>query len=436
MISHDRGLLNRAASSIIHLEHGKLTFYRGNYDTFENTRRMQMELAGKTRERTLERIAHLQSFVDRFRYKATKAKQAQSRMKMIQKMRPPEALAEESALPFSFPNPKRAMASPMLDIEDVSVGYTDEPVLKRLNLRIEPDDRLALVGVNGNGKSTFAKLLAGELKPMDGKIRRGRGFEMAYFAQHQLELLKPKWNALQHVEELMWDSTDAQRRSRVAQIGLSTQKMETPAENLSGGERARLLMGLIAFGGPSMLILDEPTNHLDIDSRDALVAALNDYEGAVLIISHDRHLIEATVDQIWIAENGTIRVFDDDMAAYEKLLLAGTQSSGGSQKQGAGSTAGRRMLRQEAAERRALLAPWRKDIRRIEDKMARLNTELGKIENRLADPGLYEGDPDEAIRLGKDKARFADEIAMLEEDWLKKSAELEAAEAAQAEEAE
>ncbi len=435
MISHDRGLLNRAVTSIIHLDQGKLSFYRGNYDTFENTRRLQRELAGKTREKALERIAHLQSFVDRFRYKESKAKQAQARIKMIDKMRPPEALNEEAALPFSFPNPKRAMASPMLDFEDVSVGYTGEPVLKRLNLRIEPDDRIALVGINGNGKSTFAKLIAGELKPMDGKIRRGRGFQTAYFAQHQLELLKPKWNALQHVEELMWDSTDAQRRSRVARIGLSTQKMETPAENLSGGERARLLMGLIAFTGPSMLILDEPTNHLDIDSRDALVAALNDYEGAVLIISHDRHLIEATADQIWIAENGTIRPFDGDMESYEKRLLAGTQNSGGSQKNGAGSTSDRRAQRQAAAERRALLAPLRKEVRRIEDKMARLGTELNKIENRLADPRLYEGHPDEAIRLGKDKARFAAEIEKLEEDWLVKSAELEQAEAAQAEEA-
>ncbi|MBU1174927.1 MAG: ABC-F family ATP-binding cassette domain-containing protein [Alphaproteobacteria bacterium] len=431
MISHDRNLLNKAATSIVHLDRGKLTFYRGNYDTFETTRRMQMELAGKTRERTLERVAHMQSFVDRFRYKASKAKQAQARIKMIEKMRPPEALLEEGTLPFSFPNPKRAMASPMLDFENVAVGYTDVPVLRKLNLRIEPDDRIALVGVNGNGKSTFAKLIAGELKPMDGKIRRGRGFETAYFAQHQLDLLKPKKSALEHVDALMWESTEAQRRARVAQIGLSTQKMDTPAENLSGGEKARLLMGLITFTGPSMMILDEPTNHLDIDSRDALTMALNDYRGAVLIISHDRHLIEATVDQIWIAENGTIRVFDGDMADYERILLAGTQSSGGVQKQTAGSTFDRRSQRQEAAERRARLAPLRKQIKLIEDKTARLRTELAKLENRLADPRLYEGAPDEAISLGKDKARFEAGIAELEEAWLARSAELEDAEAAQ-----
>ena len=420
MISHDRDLLNKAVSSIVHLENGKLTFYRGNYDTFETTRRMQRELAGKSREKALDRIAHLQSFVDRFRAKATKAKQAQARMKMIEKMRPPEALVEEGTLPFSFPNPKRAMASPMLDFENVAVGYSDEPVLSKLNLRIEPDDRIALVGINGNGKSTFAKLVVGELKPMDGKIRRGRGFDTAYFAQHQLDLLNPKKSAVEHVDELMWESTEAQRRSRVAQIGLSTQKMDTPAENLSGGEKARLLMGLITFTGPSMMILDEPTNHLDIDSRDSLVAALNDYEGAVLIISHDRHLIEATVDQIWIAENGTIRVYDGDMAEYERMLLAGTQSSGGVQKQTAGSTSDRRAQRQEAAERRAKLAPLRKEIKRIEDKTARLRTELSKVDTKLADPKLYEGAPDEAIALGKDKARFETSIAELEEAWLEK----------------
>ena len=432
MISHDRNLLNKAVNSIVHLDHGKLTFYRGNYDTFETTRRMQMELAGKTRERTMERIAHMQSFVDRFRYKASKAKQAQARMKMIEKLKPPEALLEESSLPFSFPNPKRAMASPMLDFDDVAVGYTETPVLQRLKLRIEPEDRIALVGVNGNGKSTFAKLIVGELKAMQGKIRRGRGFETAYFAQHQLDLLNPKKSAIEHVDELMWESTDAQRRSRVAQIGLSTQKMDTPAENLSGGERARLLLGLITFTGPSMLILDEPTNHLDIDSRDALVAALNEYEGAVLIISHDRHLIESTVDQIWIAENGTIRVFDGDMSEYERQMLAGSQNSNGSGKSNGSGGPDRKALRQEAAERRARLAPLRKEIKRIEDKMTRLGRELSKVEARLADPKLYEGAPEDAIALGKDKARFADEIAALEETWIEKSGELEAAEEAQA----
>jgi len=432
MISHDRDLLNKVARSIIHLEHKKLNFYRGNYDTFETTRRMQMDLQNKSREKALDKVAHMQKFVDRFRYKASKAKQAQARVKMIEKLRPPEALFDEEALPFTFTNPKKAMARPMLDFEDVSVGYDETPVLTKITQRIDPDDRIALVGVNGNGKSTFAKLIAGELKSMGGQLRRGRGLEVAYFAQHQLDHLKPGKTAVEHVDELMWDSTDAQRRSRVAQMGLSTVKMDTPAENLSGGERARLLLGLITFNGPGMLILDEPTNHLDIDSRDALVAALNEYEGAVLIISHDRHLIEATVDQIWIAEDGTIKEFDGSIEDYQKMLVGGAQASQGRANAEASAGSGnRKKERQEAAARRAELAPLRKEIQSAEKKIERLKAELEKVEMKLADPDLYSGEPDQAIRLGKDKARFEDEIAEIEEFWLEKSAALEEAEAMQ-----
>ncbi len=323
MISHDRDLLNKAVNSIVHLERGKLTFYRGGYDTFEETRRMQMELNNKARERTLEQIAHLQSFVDRFKAKATKAKQAQARVKMIQKLKPPAALFDEYAAPFQFQNPKKIPAAPMLTFDNVSVGYGDRVVLSHITNRIDPDDRIALVGVNGNGKSTFAKLLAGDLKPMSGEMRRSKGLEIAYFAQHQMDKLRPQQTPLEHIVQLMPYDTEAKRRSRIAQMGLTTSRMDTLVGNLSGGERARLLLGLITFGGPGMLILDEPTNHLDIDSRDALVEALNDYTGAVLIISHDRHLIEATVDKLWIAQNGTIEEFDEDLDSYQRMLVSG-----------------------------------------------------------------------------------------------------------------
>lgn len=431
MISHDRDLLNKAVSSIVHLEQGKLTLYRGSYDTFEETRRMQRELSGKTREKNLEKIAHMQKFVDRFRYKATKAKQAQARLKMIEKLKPPEALVDEESLPFSFENPKKSMASPMLDFDEVEVGYDGVPVLKRLDLRIDPDDRIALVGVNGNGKSTFAKLIAGDLRPLSGQLRRGKGLDVAYFAQHQMDKLKPGETPLEHVTPLMPYSTEAQRRARVARMGLSTEKMLTPADKLSGGERARLLLGLITFSGPGMLILDEPTNHLDIDSRDALIAALNDYEGAVLVISHDRHLIDATLDTIWIAEGGTIKPFDGDMDGYQKRLLGEKQASNGVQSNGAGSSSDRKRERQEAAQKRAALAPLRKEIKRAEDKISRLKGQLDMVSVQLADPDLYAGDPDKAIALGKDKARIEGEIAATEEFWLSKSTELEEAEAAQ-----
>jgi ATP-binding cassette subfamily F protein 3 len=432
MISHDRDLLNKAVNSIIHLEHGKMSFYRGGYDIFEETRRMQMELNNKGREKTLAQVAHMQKFVDRFKAKASKAKQAQARMKMIAKLKPPAAMFDEYAAPFKFQQPKKIPASPMITFDDVSVGYGDKVVLRRITNRIDPDDRIALVGVNGNGKSTFAKLLAGDLKPMGGEMRKGKGLEIAYFAQHQMDKLKPEWTPLEHVIELMPYDSEAKRRSRVAQMGLSTSRMDTIAKNLSGGERARLLMGLITFTGPGMLILDEPTNHLDIDSRDALVQALNDYEGAVLIISHDRHLIEATVDKLWIAEGGTIHEFDEDLDGYQRMLTSSGNPRNGGAGSGPQSKEERKAQRQDAASKRAGIAPLRKQIKDAEQKIARLRNELAKVEGFLADPKIYDGAPERVILLGKDKARFESEIEKTEESWLRMSAELEGAEKARA----
>jgi ATP-binding cassette subfamily F protein 3 len=429
MISHDRDLLNKAVTSIVHLERGKLTLYKGGYDVFEETRRMQMELNNKSRERTLEQIAHLQSFVDRFKAKATKAKQAQARVKMIQKLKPPAALFDEYAAPFKFQDPKKIPAAPMMTFDNVSVGYGDKVILRHITNRIDPDDRIALVGVNGNGKSTFAKLLAGDLKPMGGEMRRSKGLEIAYFAQHQMDKLKPEQTPIEHVISLMPYDSEAKRRSRIAQMGLTTSRMDTLVKNLSGGERARLLLGLITFGGPGMLILDEPTNHLDIDSRDALVEALNDYTGAVLIISHDRHLIEATVDKLWIAQNGTIEEFDEDLDSYQRMLTSGKERP---QKQAAGDAPAldKKAARQDSAARRLEVAPLRKSIKDAEQKLARLRTELGKIDAILADPKIYDGAPERVVMLGKDKARFTADIAAAEDRWLTLNEELEAAERA------
>jgi ATP-binding cassette subfamily F protein 3 len=430
MISHDRDLLNKAVSSIVHLERGKLTLYSGGYDTFEDTRRMQMELNNKAREKTLEQIAHMQAYVDRFRYKASKARQAQARLKMIARLKPPAALFDEYAAPFTFQNPKKALASPMLTFEDVSVGYGDHVVLRHITNRIDPDDRIALVGVNGNGKSTFAKLLAGDLKPMGGQMRKGKGLEIAYFAQHQMDKLKPEQTPLEHVASLMPYDSEARRRSRVAQMGLTTSRMDTLVKNLSGGERARLLLGLITFAGPGMLILDEPTNHLDIDSRDALVEALNEFTGAVLIISHDRHLIEATVDKLWIAQNGTIEEFDEDLDSYQRMLTSGKDRPVKTAAPQMAVAIDRKAARQDAAARRAEVAPLRKSIKEAEQKLGRLRAELEKVEAILGNPRTYDGAPERIALLGKDKARFAADIAATEERWLTLSAELEEAERA------
>ena len=425
LISHDRDLLNKAVNSIVHLEHRKLTFYKGNYDTFETTRRMQMELNNKSREKTLDQIAHLQKFVDRFKAKATKAKQAQARVKMIEKLKPPEAMFDEHAAPFRFQQPKVELPTPMITLDGVSAGYGDKVILRNITARLDPDARIALIGVNGNGKSTFAKLLAGDIPAMGGTMRINKKLEIAHFAQHQMDKLKPEWTPLEHVADLMPLDNEAKRRSRLAQMGLTTSRMDTKAKNLSGGERARLLMGLITFSGPSMMILDEPTNHLDIDSRDALVFALNEYEGAVLIISHDRHLIEATCDTLWIAEGGTIRELDEDLDSYQRNITSSKDSKGGGN-----STGVRKLSKQEAAARRAELAPLKKSITDAETKMARLRTEIDKIEAQLADPKVYNGPADRLIVLGKDKARFSADLQGIEETWLELSAKLEEAERA------
>jgi ATP-binding cassette subfamily F protein 3 len=427
MISHDRDLLNKSVNSIIHLEHRKLTFYKGNYDTFENTRRLQMELNNKSREKSLDHIAHLQKFVDRFKAKATKAKQAQSRMKMIEKLKPPAAMFDEHSAPFRFQQPKAEAPTPMITMDKVSAGYGDKTILRNITMRIDPDDRIALIGVNGNGKSTFAKLLAGDIEAQGGILRKGKKLEIAHFAQHQMDKLTPEWTPLEHMVDLMPADNEARRRSRLAQMGLTTSRMDTKAKNLSGGERARLLMGIITFGGPGMMILDEPTNHLDIDSRDALVHALNDYDGAVLIISHDRHLIEATCDTLWIAEGGTIRELDEDLDSYQRSITSTKEGKGGGGSSGKG---GAKLSKQEAAARRAELAPLKKSISDAETKIGRLKTEIDKIEAQLADPKVYNGPADRLIALGKDKARFGSDLETLEESWLELSAELEEAERA------
>jgi len=426
MISHDRDLLNKAVSSIIHLEHKKLTFYKGNYDTFEATRRMQMELNNKSREKTLDQIAHMQKFVDRFKAKASKAKQAQARVKMIEKLKPPAAMFDEFSSPFSFQQPKVEQASPMITLDGVAAGYGDHKVLKNITMRIDPDDRIALIGVNGNGKSTFAKLLAGDIQPMGGEMRRGKKLEIAHFAQHQMDKLRADWTPLQHIVELMPYDNESKRRSRLAQMGVTKARMDTLAKNLSGGERARLLMGLITFGGPGMLILDEPTNHLDIDSRDALVAALNEYEGAVLIISHDRHLVEATCDTLWIAADGTIKELDEDLDSYQRTIMGQTGKNGGSSGL---SKEDRKREKQEAAARRAELAPLRKAIKDAEDDLARLKRKIAAVERTLGEPATY-NNAEATVALGKDKAKLEAEIATVEESWLQMSDEYEEAQRA------
>ncbi|MBY5695047.1 ABC-F family ATP-binding cassette domain-containing protein [Rhizobium leguminosarum] len=427
IISHDRDLLNNAVNAIVHLDQKKLTFYRGGYDQFERQKAEADELQTKAKAKNDAARKHLQGFIDRFKAKASKARQAQSRVKALERMGTVAAVIEDHVQPITFPEPEKQPASPIVAIQSGAVGYeTGNPILKNLNLRIDNDDRIALLGSNGNGKSTFAKFISGRLAPESGEVKIAPSLKIGFFAQHQLDDLIPEQSAVEHVRRLMPGAPEAKVRARVAQMGLATEKMATAAKDLSGGEKARLLMGLAAFNAPNLLILDEPTNHLDIDSRRALIEALNDYEGAVILISHDRHLIEATVDRLWLVNGGTVTSFEGDMDEYRDLIV----SSGKKKEEkpqlveDATSKADQRKLN---AERRASLTPLRKKINEIESLTAKLEKQIQALDAELADPALYEKTPTKAAEKAKQRGEAAAKLAAAEEDWLMLSAEYEEA---------
>jgi ATP-binding cassette subfamily F protein 3 len=321
IISHDRELLNNSVDAILHLSEGKLTLYTGGYDAFELRRAEMTRLQSATRAKQEAERAHLQSFIDRFKAKASKATQAQSRVKRLAKLAPIAAVVEERVAPFTLPSPARALAPPLLQLEAAAVGYDGTPVLRDLNLRLDVDDRIGLLGVNGAGKSTFAKMVAGALALQAGQMKRDNRIRVGWFHQHQIEALDPADSPLEIIRRERPDDSESSRRSRLAQFGLSFDKQETTVADLSGGERARLLLNLVAMAAPHLLILDEPTNHLDIDSRRALLDALNDYEGAVILITHDRSLIELVADRLWLAADQHVKPFAGDMDDYARFVL-------------------------------------------------------------------------------------------------------------------
>jgi ATPase components of ABC transporters with duplicated ATPase domains len=429
IISHDRDLLNTAVNSIIHLDQKKLTFYRGGYDQFERQKAEADELQMKAKAKNEAARKHLQSFIDRFKAKASKARQAQSRVKALERLGTVASVIEDHVQPITFPEPEKQPASPIVSISGGAVGYAPgKPVLKGINLRIDNDDRIALLGSNGNGKSTFAKLIAGRLNLQAGEMKLAPNLSVGFFAQHQLDDLVPNETPVDHVRRLMPLAGEAQVRARVAQMGLTTEKMATAAKDLSGGEKARLLMGLSAFHAPNLLILDEPTNHLDIDSRRALIEALNDYNGAVILIAHDRHLIEATVDRLWLVNNGTVSVFDGDMEDYRSLIVASARKSDDRDKgDAANGQINKADQRKAAAEKRASLAPLKKKINEIESLTKKLETLIQALDAELADPALYEKSPAKAAEKAKQRGEAAARLAEAEEQWLELSAEYEEA---------
>ena len=425
VVSHDRDLLNAVPQRTIHLEGRKLLSYAGGYDAFARTRAERRRLAEKSKVKQDAARAHIQAFVDRFRYKASKARQAQSRIKQLERMGEIAGPAPEPEVVFNFPTVP-VPAPPLITIEDGRAGYGQHTVLDRLDLRLDPDDRIALLGANGNGKSTFAKLVAGRLEPLAGTLTRARGLKVGFFAQHQIEDLDAQADAIAHVARRLPNERVEAIRARLARFGLGAEKAQTLARHLSGGEKTRLALCLMCLDGPQMLILDEPTNHLDIDSRDALVMALNEFPGAVLLISHDRHLVELVADRLWLVADGRVRSYDGDLDDYRKLLTVTSKEV-----KVAGSPELASPGRQKAADRRSRLAPLRKEAKAAERAVAALDKERHALERRLADPSTYSG----AVDLGGLQRRLAEvrgEIEAAEARWLEAEAGIEELDAVQA----
>lgn len=436
IVSHDRDLLNEVPGAILHLDRGKLTLYSGGYDDFEETRREKQRLELKLKKKQDDDRRRIQAFIDRFKAKATKAKQAQSRVKALAKMQPIAAQMEDRVVPFLLPNPEKMLASPLLRMENATAGYEPgRPILSGLNLRLDQDDRVALLGQNGNGKSTFAKLLAGRMEPLSGKVYGASKVTVGYFAQHQLDDLNPLSTPYDYMVKLMPEATEAQKRTRLGTFGFSSDKADTKCANLSGGEKARLLLALTAFHAPHLLILDEPTNHLDIDSREALIHALAEYEGAVILISHDRHLVEATADRLWIVKGGTVSNYDGDMESYRADLLSerGAGAGRSSIANGAGDDrVDRSAQRRAAAQKRQQLAPLKKVMQDAEKRVEKLTAEIVKLDAQLADPDLY-ADAQRTQKITLERGLIAKRLAEAEEQWMTATAAFEEAEQTQEE---
>ncbi|WP_421931311.1 ABC-F family ATP-binding cassette domain-containing protein [Phenylobacterium sp.] len=417
IISHDREILNNSVDHILHLHSGKLDLYPGNYDNFEVQRAERARLLESNKSKIDAQRAHLQAFVDRFRATASKATQAQSRLKQLAKLPPVSIVAAERTAPFILPSPERPVAPPLIRLEGASVGYDGSPILRNLDLRLDLDDRIGLLGVNGAGKSTFAKLVAGALTVMHGDLRRDRRLKVGWFHQHQIEALDPSDTPLEIIRRAMPEASDAARRSRLAQFGMGVQKVETTVANLSGGERARLLLNMVAMEAPHLLILDEPTNHLDIDSRRALLDALNEYAGAVILITHDRSLMELVADRLWLAADGTIAPFNGDMDDYAKLVIdrARQAAKGPSQvpQAAAPPPPPKPVLKAKVPTGTA-----RRRAEQAEAALARATASVAEIDKALTDPNIFTKDPAKAARLGADRVKAQAALDAAEQEWI------------------
>ncbi|MET0375730.1 MAG: ABC-F family ATP-binding cassette domain-containing protein [Rhizorhabdus sp.] len=425
VISHERDLLNNVVDHILHLEGGKTFLYTGGYDSFERQRAERAaQLAAAKASQDAQR-AKLQDYIARNSARASTAKQAQSRAKMLAKMQPIAALADDPSLSFDFPSPDE-LKPPLVTLDMASVGYTEgKPILQRLNLRLDPDDRIALLGRNGNGKTTLARLLAAQLAPMDGNITVSGKMRVGYFTQYQVEELDGDDTPLEHMTRLMKGMTPGAVRAQLGRFGFQGEKAVTKVGKLSGGERARLALALITRDAPHMLILDEPTNHLDVDAREALVQALNAYDGAVVVVSHDRHMIELTADRLVLVDGGEAKEFTGSLDDYTDLILGKNQPKGDAASGGGKSYA--KKDKKAAAQEREKLAALRKTVKDMEAKIATLTARRSEIDRAMFDP--KSATPQDAKRttgdLMKLRADVERELEAVEAEWLEANEALE-----------
>lgn len=431
VISHDRTLLNKVVGEIVHLDDTKLVRYQGGYDRFERTRRERQELDAKMRTKQMAQRRHIEAFVERFRYKASKARQAQSRLKMLEKMEPIASAASDRTITFQFPDPD-PLSPPLVALDEASVGYDDNAILSGLDLRIDMDDRIALIGANGNGKSTLVKLLAGRLKTMQGKLVKSSKLKVGYFAQHQAEELTLSETPYQHLSRLMPMAVESKVRGHLGRFGFSGERADVTCEGLSGGEKARLLFAMMSLEAPHLMLLDEPTNHLDVDAREALIQALNMYDGAVILVSHDAHLVELVADRLWKVGDGKCTQFDGDLDDYARELIELRRAKRRQQRESRDDTrpetgASRKDARRERAARRAETAGLRKTVRDHEKQMEKLAVKREDLEAQLADPEVYGGSTSKLMDLQLRHAEIKDELAKTEEAWLALSEQLEVA---------
>jgi ATP-binding cassette subfamily F protein 3 len=420
LVSHDRQLLDRAVEAIAHLDGGKITLTPGGFAEYIRIKTEKALQQNRAAERIAEQRAHMQSFVDRFRAKATKARQAQSRLKALERMPQIDSVVEDKATRFSFPEPNK-LAPPMLSLDQVDIGYDSKTVLSGVSLRIDMEDRIALLGVNGNGKSTLAKLLAGRLAPLRGRQFRTGNLRVGYFAQHQEEDLVADETPYQHLSRALPKATPPQVRAQAARFGLDADRVNTAVSAMSGGERARLLLALATRDAPHLLILDEPTNHLDIDARDALVRALAEFEGAVLLISHDPHLVGLVADRLLLVAGGKVTAYEGDLESYSASVMESAPAKERSENP-------RKHNKKAKAETRSATAPLRQAVKDAELRLAKLAAERKMLEGKLAEPGIYaQGRAKDLTYINQRIAAIKRETDVAERDWMAAEAALEAA---------